>query len=482
MEPVELRDLEVARRFVTEGLWLQRAVKPTAETVRPALEWAMEVAAGGHPLPPVGFVGDLGHIALGADAEHRGKESLPIPGWPAALARMYEDHVLGKLYADPMFERAGDALQNQKIYRDPKERTKALAYVVNQIQARAKLPGVLLPPAVIRGLLGANREEVLAAAWERLMRHGPSPLLIKLYEQLIAAGRRMTETLSAVNITALETRAALGEKAQEVGLEQIDQAMAMFLERLPGRAVPPASNRKEVPTRILDEDRYPVGGYTSIANKGSIESLLHSQLAYIEDDREEPDLFDVKYARDELFYYSRDENQFLRRRRAFVFALAPDLAAAQYKDAELPYQRIVMLLAAILAIREKMTKWLGKHSAADDSLQFEFLFVQDGEKKPLAEEAKWLELLLHERRDAAVIHVPDLRAVTDRLSRLSQHSQVHALMAATEPLGLYADHAVITELVVDGSTPRIAGADRFAGEDAFDVWQKTVLRVLELWI
>src|SRR6185312_9214090 len=186
--------------------------------------------------------------------------------WPAALARMYEDHVLGKLYADPMFERAGDALQNQKIYRDPKERTKALAYVVNQIQARAKLPGVLLPPAVIRGLLGA--------AWERLMRHGPSPLLIKLYEQLIAAGRRMTETLSAVNITALETRAALGEKAQEVGLEQIDQAMAMFLERLPGRAVPPASNRKEVPTRILDEDRYPVGGYTSIANKGSIESLL----------------------------------------------------------------------------------------------------------------------------------------------------------------------------------------------------------------
>src|SRR5262245_27465542 len=106
MEPVELRDLNAARRYVVEGLWLQRAARPTAATVHPALEWAMEVAAGGHPLPPVGFVADVGHVAFGADAEHRGKEPLHVPGWPPALGRMYEDHVLGKLYADAMFERA----------------------------------------------------------------------------------------------------------------------------------------------------------------------------------------------------------------------------------------------------------------------------------------------------------------------------------------------------------------------------------------
>ena len=32
MDLIELRDLEAARRFVTEGLWLQRAVKPNADT------------------------------------------------------------------------------------------------------------------------------------------------------------------------------------------------------------------------------------------------------------------------------------------------------------------------------------------------------------------------------------------------------------------------------------------------------------------
>src|SRR5688572_149715 len=110
MEPTELRNLDKARRFVAEGLWLQRAVPPTAESVRQALGWAMEVAGSGHPLPPVGFVSDLGHVALGADAGHRPRHPLEVPGWPPTLARQYEDHVLGKLYADWAFERAGNAL------------------------------------------------------------------------------------------------------------------------------------------------------------------------------------------------------------------------------------------------------------------------------------------------------------------------------------------------------------------------------------
>jgi hypothetical protein len=154
----ELRDLDLARRFVVEGLWLQRAIKPAAATVRSVLEWAMEVASGGHPLPPVGFVADVGHIAFGADAEHRQKEPIHVPGWPPTLARTYEDHVLGKLYADWMFERAGDALRKCP----GKDRTKGLAYVVNQIRDRASFGGVMLPPAVIRGLLSADPDGVLS--------------------------------------------------------------------------------------------------------------------------------------------------------------------------------------------------------------------------------------------------------------------------------------------------------------------------------
>lgn len=479
MDPIELRDLGAARRFVTQGLWLQRAVTPAGANVKEALEWAMEIASGGHPLPPVGFVADIGTIAFGADGSHRSKEPLPVPGWPPNLGRMYEDHLLGKLSADWTFERASDALRRYQ----GKDRVKGLAYVVNQIRGRAGLRGVLLPPAVIRGLLAANNpNEILAPAWDELMRDGPDPLLVSLYEELVAAARRMAEVLGPEDVIALEQKTALADMGQYVAHRQILKTTAEIEKHLPARPVRPLVGRKEVPAQIHDEDQYPVGGYSSLANRGSIESLLHSQLAYME--REQPDLFDVKFVRDELFYYARDENQFLRRRRAFVFVLFPDLLAARFKDPDLPYQRIVLVQSAILALVRKLTNWL-----STDALRFEVLFVQDGEKKPLAEEAELMELLLREpieRGDGVVKWVKDRDAVADHLTHLARTSQVHCLAAATEEFVMEPEHAVVTELVVNGPRPLIGAGDgvvaELEGDDPFDVWLETVLRVLQLWV
>ena len=71
--------------------------------------------------------------------------------------------------------------------------------------------------------------------------------------------------------------------------------------------------RYSVATNIMEEDHYPIGGFTSISNRGTVESMVRSELAYI-DEGMRPDLFDIKFARNELLFYSRDENQFLRRR------------------------------------------------------------------------------------------------------------------------------------------------------------------------
>jgi len=478
MDPIELRDLDVAKRFVVEGLWLQRAVKPTAATVRPTLEWAMEVASGGHPLPPVGFVADVGSVAFGADIDHRMKDPLPVPGWPPALARTYEDHVLGKLYADWMFERASDALRQFS----GKDRVKGVAYVINQIRERTQFNGVLLPPPVIRSLLSLNPEDVLAMGWDGLMRDGPLDIQQRLYEELVAAGRRTSEILVKEDVEALEDKTALGDMGQYVALRQIRQTTARIESRLPARPVKPLVGRKEVPTRVLDEDQYPVGGYTSISTKGSIESLLHSQLAYMED--ESPDLFDMKFVRDELFYYSRDENQFLRRRRAFVFVLYPDLIATRFKDAALSHQRIVMIQSAIHALVRRLTEWL-----STDAIRFEVVLVQDGEKKLLLGEALEMELLLREyieRGDGSVTWVPDHAAAVTHLNRLSRMSQVHCLAVATEPFSMELDTVVVTELIVSGPRPEIGDGSgvvaELEGEDAFDVWQETVLRILQLWV
>src|SRR5262245_59289412 len=99
MNVVILRDPDEAQRFLLQGLWLQRAVPPAANNVRHALEWALEIAAGGQTLPPIGVIADLGHAALGADRDPRAsRDPVAVPGLPPALMRTYEDYVLGKVY------------------------------------------------------------------------------------------------------------------------------------------------------------------------------------------------------------------------------------------------------------------------------------------------------------------------------------------------------------------------------------------------
>src|SRR5438034_1637636 len=203
MSLIELRDLDSARAFLGQGLWLQRVVPPSAATVRPALEQALEIVAGGQSLPPVGFVGDLGAIVfeLGRDSTGRpGRDLAGVAGLPAGLMRRYEDLVLGKFYTDWTFDRAGDVLRHLA----GRDRHRGLAFVVGQFQERSGADGVVLSPAVIKALLESPPEEVLGRAWEQLTRDGAAPLLVKLYVSLIDAARRVAEVLAPEDVFELE--------------------------------------------------------------------------------------------------------------------------------------------------------------------------------------------------------------------------------------------------------------------------------------
>ena len=193
MNLVELRNLDEARDFILQGLWLQRVVQPIAALVRPVLDWCLEITSSGQPLPPVGFVADLGIIAFGMDRGCPTRQHLEVPGWPQTLARSYEDHLLGKIYADWSFERATDALRRFT----GRDQAKGLAYVVRQIRERASLGGVELSPAILRGMLAQSGEELLSHGYASLSEKGPLPLLVHQYESLISAGRRLADLLPA---------------------------------------------------------------------------------------------------------------------------------------------------------------------------------------------------------------------------------------------------------------------------------------------
>ncbi|MBO0697434.1 MAG: hypothetical protein J2P46_03505 [Zavarzinella sp.] len=480
MSVVILRDPDEAQRFLLQGLWLQRAVPPGAATVRHVLEWTLEIAAGGQPLPPIGMIADFGHAAYGADRDARApREHLIVPGLPPALMRTYEDHVLGKVYADWSFERASDAMRRFH----GRDRARGLAYVVRQFRDRGGIGGVEMSPGIIRSLLEAQPDDLLRRGWESLSAHGPVPLLIDLYEQLIAAARRMAEVLATEDVIALEQRTALADMGQYVAHRQVLQIANRLEAGLPRHKVKPLAGRQEVPTRVLDEDTYPVGGFASISTRGSIESLLQSQLAFMERDPESrPDLFDVKYLRDELYYYSRDENQFLRRRRAFLFYLYPDLVKARFKDPDLPAQRIVLLLGLLLTAVRKLSEWL-----STDALKFEFLLVQDKDAKPLAQEAALLEMLFREQIENQTVEVrhfaEDPAAYADRRA---QRTMCHALAVSTGRADVRTELAIGTGLTVRGPKPEVRigyeAPTEIPADDPVESWTLTLERLLMLWV
>jgi hypothetical protein len=480
--PPTIRDSLDARRFLTQGLWWQRVLPPAGGTVRAALTWAKELASGGQPLPPIGFVADLGHAALGDDWEARpGRDGVGVPNLPINLVRTYEDHVLGKLYADHTFGRASDALHK---YAKGREQARGLAYLIGQFRERGRFDGAELPVGVINALLETPPEEVLAEGYESMRNDGPHPLLAELYESLILAARRTAEVLAVEDIEALDRKYALEGQGELLAYKQARRAAAALDATLPRHKVRPLARRLEVPTRILDEDAYPVGGFTSVSNRGSVESLLHSQLAYMEPDQSEhPDLFDTLFLMDELLYYSRDENQFLRRRRTFVLALCADLIDTRFKDFELPYQRGVMLLGLLHVLVKRLAGWL-----STDALSFRVLFLGNSDPGPLGAERALLEKLFHEEVALGILALeaqPPGRLAA-RCEDWSRKSMVHCLVAGVKPPLVQARDVVVTRLAINAPRPSLGDGvgelNPVEGDDAADSWAKALEQILMRWI
>ena len=387
MSVFEIRDPIAARKYVASGLCLMRGGKLGGEAVYSALVWAHRMASDGNPLPAVGFLADVGRSAISSERDRTSRGELL--GIDSTITRRYDDYVIGKLRSDLSFEKAADAA----AYYQDEDREKAIVYLISRIAERAKIGGAMLSPAVTKSLLKIDPDEVLREAWENVEQDGFGDQLLNHWRRLIAQIRNTGDLLSRKEIFALQRGTALVAFGQQFALDQTLDAAELIWARLPRQKVRPRRGRREVATQILDDDAYPVGGFTSISNRGSVESLLHSQLAYIEEDNR-PDLFDVKYLRDELLYYSRDENQFWRRRVRFVLVLNSELTAARFKDESAPFQRIILLLGFYKALADKLGEWL-----SEDAVGFEFVFLSEGPGFPLADEREMVETLFGKEID-----------------------------------------------------------------------------------
>lgn len=488
----EIRDPGLARRYVLQGLLLSRAGTLTPGRVEDTLNWAMELVSQGEPMPLSGFVGDVGQIAIGT-LRNIDMEKLPVvPGLDHADTRGYEDYVLGKLYVDLSFERSADAV----LRYHGRDRQRAIAYLVQRLCERCELPCVLLSPAVIKGLVRMSAEKVLSAAWEDVQQIRVDRESIDDMRQMAVAFRRTGEVLGPEDIFELESGTALADFGQRIALRQVLRAAERLSSQLPQQKPRSLPRQYSVPSNMMEEDQYPIGGFTSISNRGTIESLVRSELAYIDPDSR-PDLFDIKFARNELLYYSRDENQFFRRRLSFVYVLNADLHRARRKDPTLPYQTIVMLLAALYVMTKQLSEWLGH-----EAIEFHFLVIDDGSASPLSEERELLETLFCEEMTNGMVLVETVvgSAVEPYCEFLARRSLCHTLNIGVEELPVSDSLSISRVLHLHDPVPTIRTAEGEAQlteeigmetlgtvnsgkeESGTGGWRQQIEHLLRLWV
>jgi hypothetical protein len=198
-----------------------------------------------------------------------------------------------------------------------------------------------------------------------------------------------------------------------------------------------------------------------------------------------PDLFDVKFLRDELLYYARDENQFLRRRHSYVFALFPDLRRARVKDPALSYQRGILLLALLLVLVRRLSDWL-----SSDALFFEFLFLRaEGEEEALSQERELLEMIFREliEKGAVVINVQvPPGGLASVCAERARRSQCRCLALSFQDRPPEAEDSIVTRLSLGGPCPGLVTPDEGpispACEEPFDVWAGVLRELLRRWV
>jgi hypothetical protein len=198
-----------------------------------------------------------------------------------------------------------------------------------------------------------------------------------------------------------------------------------------------------------------------------------------------PDLFDIKYLRDELLYYARDENQFLRRRRTLVFALFADLVRTRFKDAELPWQRCVLWLGLLVAAVRRLTEWL-----TEDALLFEFCIVDQEKRENLAQEQELLEMVLREQvanGTVRLVRLPGAGELAELCRRRARRSLCHCLvLSAEETAPFQAEDTVVSRLHIAGPRPAIeAGDDSWqpmVTDEPLEAWVSALERLLQMWV
>lgn len=461
--PLELRRRDRAESWLTAGLCLARVAQPSPDLGLRIAPWADRVLSDMGALPPIGVLADIGYLVTGAST----RAPPPLPPLHADFAQLlhtYEDLVLGRLDADPRLDAVVFALARVPV----EQRDRGVALFISRLCRRLGFSAaVALSPGISRRTMERPMNEVVSLGHAALADRGDiEGLLMAGYRDLIAGARRRGSLIGEAEVFLMENLDALGDLTQQIAIEQIIEVADALTAAIPRRLKPSASAElSRVPTELAATDNYPTGGFSALATSGSIENLVSSELIYMEDpvdsgDLPDIDLFDVRFAEGELLYYTRDESVFVRGHRVITFVLMPGLVAARFKDQELSWQRLIVLLGLITCSVRRLAAWL-----AHEGLTFHILFVRDPHAqhahatRPLHIERGLCELSLREFIAKELVHVAEAESAEVALAQAgswAESCRSDIIVMDAEPLSLEPPPGVLLgTLTLDHAEPRL---------------------------
>jgi hypothetical protein len=321
---------------------------------------AIGVASELVELPPLGVVLDAAYILLAPvvrldEARARLLTELPIDGELSRAVTAAFDAFVAPLAASQAATDLRDALM-----RHPHDaRLRGAAIVIAEILSRNDVRGARGPRRSLD--VGTLRRVIVRPAAELRARGAAAilsePLRLELAERYDDFARRCrmgARLVTTGDRLIAENAPALAKRAARVALAQVADASDAIAKKIPRNVGPRRPRGGDVATRAADESAYPMGGFASMSNVGSIESVVSSELAFSDPTAElTEDLFTVRWALGELLYYTRDESVATRRRTTLSISFGADLESARIKDRGSPFQRLILAIASAAVFVER---------------------------------------------------------------------------------------------------------------------------------
>ncbi len=334
----------------------------------------------GELLPWLGFLVDLE-----AWVEHGGEDlniglRRDLASHPVFLR--YQDVVLERWRRDPEMMRVRRALLGRSL----PERRDGLLYLLESWVLSGVLPGLQANAGLLAAGLPASEASHELARQLSDMEVWPEPILelVRETNRLFGSMRQM---VNPEVVDLIERGLATMDRAPRVQMAQLIKARLQLAHVL-GPIIPHAIDTlREIPSSQRASGDVPLGGYNAITTRGRLESLVPSQLVWLDISIGDSTLFAVKHERQELLYYSRQDNRLHQRLRHIAFVVDGSLSASRNKPKNLPFQRMTLVMSCLLTLWSRLEGILAR-----EALRLSWIFV--GHRNSLKDEFQLLSRLL----------------------------------------------------------------------------------------